>query len=157
MASSGDAMIIHRPACGANPMSIYEQVLTFIHRPQPDRFEPLGLDVFRHQFATVCAYRRYCEQCGVEPDGVRSVDEVPAVSNVAFKYADLAIDGAAQSPDGSIFLTSGTTQGRTRRGHHIAALSEIYRAAALSHLRARPFPHAVRMASLGITRTGEAL
>src|ERR1700683_2414161 len=122
MASSGDAMIIHRPACGANPMSIYEQVLTFIHRPQPDRFEPLG------------------------PDGVRSVDEVPAVSNVAFKYADLAIDGAAQSPDGSIFLTSGTTQGRTRRGHHIVARPEIYRASALSHLRAMLFADARRMA-----------
>jgi hypothetical protein len=157
MASSGDAMIIHRPACGANPMSIYEQVLTFIHRPQPDRFEPLGLDVFRHQFATVCAYRRYCEQCGVEPDGVRSVDEVPAVSNVAFKYADLAIDGAAQSPDASIFLTSGTTQGRTRRGHHIVARPEIYRASALSHLRAMLFPDARRMAMLAMHPTADVM
>ncbi|MFZ2063777.1 MAG: hypothetical protein WAU82_22410, partial [Candidatus Binatus sp.] len=68
-------------------MSIYQQVLTFIHRPEPESFQRLALEVFRHQFETIGAYRRYCVARGVEPDEVRLVDDIPAVSNVAFKYA----------------------------------------------------------------------
>src|ERR1700722_20547455 len=100
-------------------MSIYEQVLKYIHRPESDSFERLALEVFRHQFETIGAYRIYCEGRGVEPDAVRSVDDLPAVSNVAFKYADLASEDAEQSPHAAVFLTSGTTQGRERRGGHI--------------------------------------
>src|SRR5271166_6193887 len=99
-------------------MSIFEQVLTFIHRPEPESFQRLALDVFRYQFETVGEYRRYCEEQGVDPDAVRSVDDVPAISNVAFKYSELAIDGAARAPGAAVFLTSGTTQGRERRGRH---------------------------------------
>jgi len=157
MASSGDAMIIPGPACGADPMSIYEQVLTFIHGPEPETFQRLALDVFRHQFETVGPYRRYCEARGVEPDAVRSVDEVPAVSTVAFKYADLAIDGAALSRDAAVFLTSGTTQGRERRGRHIVARPEIYRASAIAHLRAMLFPDDRRMAMLAMHPTAEVM
>src|SRR5579864_5706735 len=94
----------------AYPMSIYEQVLTFIHRPEDKSFERVAREVFRHQFETVPAYRRYCEGLGADPDSVRSVDEIPAVSNVAFKYAELASEGAADAPGAAIFMTSGTTQ-----------------------------------------------
>jgi hypothetical protein len=138
-------------------MSIYEQVLTFIHRPEPESFERLALAVFRHQFDTVGAYRRYCEGRGIEHDGVRSVEEVPAVSNVAFKYADLAIDGTSLSPDAAVFLTSGTTQGRGRRGRHVVARPEIYRASALAHLRTMLFPDARRMAMLAMHPTADAM
>ncbi|MGA9720832.1 MAG: hypothetical protein WBQ86_00125 [Candidatus Binatus sp.] len=138
-------------------MSIYEQVLTFIHRPQPEAFERLALDVFRHQFETVGAYRDYCEGRGAEPGAVRSVDEVPAVSNVAFKYADLAIEGAARSPDAAVFLTSGTTQGRELRGRHIVARPEIYRASAIAHLRTMLFPDARRMAILAMHPNPEVM
>jgi Acyl-protein synthetase, LuxE len=151
------AMIIPARPVAAISMSIYEQVLTFIHRPEPERFQRLALDVFRHQFETVGAYRRYCEGRGVEPDGVRSVDEIPVVSNVAFKYADLAIDGAAQSPDAAVFLTSGTTQGQTRRGRHIVTRPEIYRASAIAHLRAMLFPDARRMAMLTMHPTADVM
>ncbi len=143
------AMII-RPEFSAKPMSIYEQVLTFIHRPTPETFEGLSLNVFRHQFETVAAYRRYCEGVGADPITVRSVDSVPAVSNVAFKYADLAIDDAALSAGAAVFLTSGTTQGRERRGRHIVARPEIYRASATTHLRTMLFPDARRVAMLAI-------
>lgn len=143
-------MIMPRYGRGGRPMSIHEEVLTFIHRPQPEAFERLALDVFRHQFERVGAYRRYCDLRGAEPGAVRNVDEVPAVSNVAFKYADLAIDGAARSPDAAIFLTSGTTQGRDRRGRHIVARPEIYRASAIAHLRTMLFPDARRMAVLAM-------
>ena len=145
------------PARGANRMSIYEQVLTFIRRPEPESFQRIALDVFRHQFETIAVYRRYCEERGVQPGAVQSVDDVPAVSNVAFKYADLATDGAAQSPDAAVFLTSGTTQGRERRGRHIVPRPEIYRASANAHLRTMLFPDARRTAMLAIHPTSDVM
>src|SRR5208282_70260 len=157
MSARGGAMITPATNPHRKPMSIYEQVLTFIHRPEPQSFQPLALEVFRHQFATVGAYRRYCEGCGVDPGAVRSVDDVPAVSNVAFKHADLAIDGAARSPDAAIFLTSGTTQGRERRGRHVVARPEIYRASAVAHLRTMLFPDARRMAILAMHPTADVM
>ncbi len=157
MGARGNAMIIPRRARGANPMPIYEQVLTFIHRPEPESFQRLALDVFRNQFEAVGAYRRYCEGRGVEPGAVRFVDEVPAVSNVAFKYADFAIDGAAQSAEAAIFLTSGTTQGRERRGRHIVVRPGIYRASAIAHLRTMLFPDARRVAILAMHPTADVM
>jgi hypothetical protein len=138
-------------------MSIYEQVLTFIHRPETESFQRLALDVFRHQFEAVGAYRRYCEDRGVDPGAVRIVDDVPAVSNVAFKYADLAIDGAVRSAKAAIFLTSGTTQGRERRGRHIVARPEIYRASAIAHLRTMLFADARRVAILAMHPTADVM
>ena len=142
---------------GANPMSIYEQVLTFIHRPENKLFERVALEVFRYQYERVGAYRRYCEGRGADPDSVRSIDEIPAVSNVAFKYADLASEGAADSPGAAIFLTSGTTQGRERRGRHIVSRPEVYRASAIAHLRTMLFPDARRMAMLAMHPTADAM
>ncbi len=138
-------------------MSIHKQVLTFIHRPEPESFDRLAMDVFRHQFETVDAYRRYCVARGVEPDAVGRVDDIPAVSNVAFKYADLARRGAEQSPDAAVFLTSGTTQGRERRGRHVVARPEIYRASAIAHLRTMLFPDAPRMAILAMHPTADVM
>jgi hypothetical protein len=138
-------------------MSIYEQVLTFIHRPEPELFEPLALEVFRHQFEMVAPYRRYCESLGIDPASVIRVDDIPAVSNIAFKYAELAADGAAQSPGAAVFLTSGTTHGRANRGRHIVARPEIYRASAIAHLRTMLFPDGWRMPVLAIHPTAEAM
>jgi hypothetical protein len=146
-----------RQTRGAKPMSIYEQVLTFIHRPEVESFERLALDVFRYQYEAVAAYRRYCDGLGVEPDGVRNVDEIPGVSNVAFKYADLAPEAAADAPDAMTFLTSGTTQGRERRGRHIVARPEIYRASAIAHLRTMLFPDARRMPMLAMHPTANLM
>jgi hypothetical protein len=137
-------------------MSIYEQVLTFIHRPESEEFQRLAVEVFRHQFETVGAYRTYCQGRGIEV-AVRNVDDIPAVSNVAFKYCDLAADGAARAPGAAIFLTSGTTQGRERRGRHIVARPEIYRASAIAHLRRMLFPDARRMAILAMHPTADAM
>src|SRR5260370_7072091 len=103
--------MIVRPADGEKPMSIYEQVLTFIHRPEPESFRQLALDVFRHQFETVGAYRRYCKGRRVEPDSVPSVDDVPAVSNVAFKYSHPAIYGPPPPTAAAVFLSLPTTPG----------------------------------------------
>ena len=125
--------------------------------PSPNRSSALALEVFRHQFETIAPYRRYCEARGVEPDAVRSVDDIPAVSNVAFKYADLASEGASRLPDAAVFLTSGTTQGRDRRGRHIVARPEIYRASAIAHLRTMLFPDARRMPILAMHPTADVM
>jgi len=138
-------------------MSIYEQVLTFIHRPEPAPFERLALDVFRHQFEAVAAYRRYCEERRVDPAAVLRIDDIPAVSNAAFKYAEMAAEGAEQSPDAMVFLTSATTQGRANRGRHLVPQPEIYRASAISHLRTMLFPDARRMAMLAIHPTANTM
>jgi len=151
------AMIIPVSAPGARPMSIYEQVLSFIHRPEPDLFQQLAMNVFRHQYEAVASYRRYCEACGVDPGSVHSADEVPAVSNVAFKYADLAVEAAAESPEAAIFLTSGTTQGRERRGRHIVARPDVYRASAIAHLRTMLFPDDRRMPILAMHPTSDLM
>jgi hypothetical protein len=158
MSARTDAMIVEAGArCRGESMSIYEQVLTFIHRPEPELFEALALEVFRHQFETVAPYRRYCESLGIDPVAVIRVDDIPAVSNVAFKYAELAADGAAQSPGAAVFLTSGTTHGRGHRGRHIVARPEIYRASAIANLRTMLFPDRRRMPILAIHPAAEAM
>jgi hypothetical protein len=151
-------MIVPVPA---KPMSldeqIYQRILAFIHRPVDESFESLALDVFRYQFESVRPYRRYCEERGANPGTVRCTDDIPAVSNVAFKFADLSIDVARPSPGALVFLTSGTTQGRERRGRHVVPRPEIYRASALAHLRTMLFPDERRMAMLAMHPTADAM
>ena len=151
-------MIVNRPP---SPMSIdrhiYQRILTFIHRPVDESFDRLAIEVFRYQFESVRPYRRFCEERGVDPAAVRGVDDIPAVSNVAFKYADLASDDAASSPDTLVFLTSGTTQGSERRGRHIVPNPEIYRASAIAHLRMMLFPDARPMAMLALHPTADTM
>src|SRR5258707_4131230 len=158
MAARRDAMIVH---CRAQFMSIdeqiYERILRFIHRPVHERFESLALEVFRYQFESVRPYRQFCEELGMNPAAAGRVDDIPAVSNVAFKYADLVSDKMSLSPDRIVFLTSGTTEGRERRGHHIVARPEIYRASAIAHLRTMLFPDARRMAILAIHPTADVM
>jgi len=137
-------------------MSIYKRVLTFIHRPEPESFEPLALEVFRHQVQTVEPYRRYCQARGIDTAAVHRVDDIPAVSNVAFKYVDLAPAEAERRSDARMFLTSGTTQGR-RRGRHIVAKPEIYRASAIANLQVMLFPDDRKMAMLAIHPTADAM
>ncbi len=143
-------------------MSIFEQVTAFIHRPDPDSFQQLALDVFRYQFDSVAGYRHYCAVRGVNPSTVHDIDKIPAVSNVAFKYAELAGDQAAgdqadRSPGAMIFLTSGTTQGRERRGRHVVARPDIYRASALAHLRAMLFADGRKTAMLAMHPTADIM
>src|SRR5258708_16798479 len=136
---------------------IYQRILTFIDRPVDKDFDRLAIEVFRYQFESVLPYRRFCEERGVNLGAIRSVDEIPAVSNAAFKYVDLAADDAASSPDTMVFLTSGTTQGRERRGRHIVPNPEIYRASAIAHLRTMLFPDACPLAMLALHLTADAM
>jgi hypothetical protein len=138
-------------------MSIQEQVLSFIHRPEPERFDSLALDVFRFQYVSVPAYRRYCDGLGILPETLSSLARIPLVSTVAFKYASLCAPDSAKLPGALPFLTSGTTRGHQRRGLHVVARPDIYRASALSHLRATMFPDGARMRMLAIHPTADRI
>jgi hypothetical protein len=112
------------------------------------------LEVFRHQFQSVPAYREYCTSLGVRPEEVTSLDRVPAVSTLAFKFARLS--GAEEVDGARVFLTSGTTIGG-ERGRHIVPQPEIYRASALAHLRRMLFPDRRRMRVLALHPTAERM
>ncbi len=72
------------------------------------------------------------------------------VSAVAFKFAELCRPDSDRIPGARVFLTSGTTVGRERRGRHVVAYPEVYRASALAHLRRMMFPDGggIRMLAL---------
>jgi hypothetical protein len=79
------------------------------------------------------------------------------VSTVAFKYASLCAPDSANLPGALTFLTSGTTRGHQRRGVHVVARPDIYRASALAHLRATLFPDGARMRMLAIHPTADRM
>jgi hypothetical protein len=139
-------------------MTIYDQVLDFIHAPEQARFNALALDVFRHQFDTVTPYRRHCLSRGVPPNGVRSLDQIPALSTAAFKYAELTDTVTSSDPaDERVFMTSGTTAGRDERGRHRVPRIDIYRASALGHLKKMLFPDGTRMRMLSLHPTADRM
>jgi hypothetical protein len=139
------------------PMTIQEKVLSFIHSPQSELFDSLAIDVFHQQFVTLPAYRKYCEEFGVRGEAISSVDQIPMVSTIAFKHADLYPPGAGKSSKALTFLTSGTTVGRDRRGRHVVAEPGVYRASAIAHLRSMMFPDRARMRMLAIHPTADRM
>ena len=136
---------------------IATEVLRFIHRPEPGLFDALALSVFRYQYNSIASYKDYCHQLNVDPDVVRSPDQIPLVSTIAFKYAELAPTGAGEILGAREFLTSGTTIGADRRGRHVVARPEVYRASAIAHLRAMLFPDDTPMRMLAMHPTAERM
>ncbi len=137
-------------------MTIYDEILSFIESPEPARFESLALTVFGHQFNGIPAYREFCLGLGARPDTVRSLDQIPAISTTAFKYAEL---GAPVTPGdvGRIFTTSGTTSGTDQRGHHRVPRLDVYHASALRHVGRMMFHDGVRMRMLSLHPTAERM
>ena len=139
-------------------MSIFEEVLEFIRRPEPgDTFARLAIRVFQHQIEQVPAYREYADALGVEVAAVERIDQIPAVSTHAFKYARMEHADAESATSPRLFLTSGTTAGQDHRGRHLVIRPEIYRASALSHLRRMMFPDGRRLAMLALHPTAELM
>ncbi|MFZ0889831.1 MAG: hypothetical protein WA005_15400, partial [Candidatus Binataceae bacterium] len=138
--------------CYACRMSIFDQVLAFIIEPESARFEALAIAVFRYQFDSIAPYRRYCLERGLRPDSVASIDDIPLVSTIAFKYAELS-NGAAQR----VFITSGTTIGAQSRGRHFVPRLEVYRASAMRHLARMLFPDRQAMRILAMHPTADRM
>ncbi|MBV8358537.1 MAG: hypothetical protein JO189_11450, partial [Deltaproteobacteria bacterium] len=138
-------------------MTIFEQVRSYIDAPEPSRFESLALTVFRHQAEHVPVYRVYLASLDVDPGAVRSLDEIPPVSTLAYKYVRIENELHPLSPSSRIFLTSGTTIGRDERGCHLVPEPEIYRVSATRHLRRMMFPDGTRMTMLALHPTADRM
>jgi hypothetical protein len=67
--------------------SLLQQVLSYIKAPEPARFDSLALAVFRYQATHVPIYRTYLASLDVDPRIVGSLEDIPPVSTLAFKYA----------------------------------------------------------------------
>ena len=109
------------------------------HAPPDDaEFDALAREVFAHQYACNAPYRAFCDRRGATPATVGRWEDVPAVPTDAFKAAALVCGGP--SPGGTVFRTSGTTQGRERRGEHhlpdLALYDAALRAGFSAHLLA---------------------
>lgn len=125
--------------------AVHDRVLEFISGSSPDRFEDLALDVFRHQFECIPAYRRVCEARGKTATHVTDWREIPAVPTLAFKQLQLGCGPAERT-----FLTTGTTQGATQRGRHAMPDLRLYRAASMAGFRQFVFPDIDRMRILSL-------
>ena len=123
----------------------HDRVLDFIHDVRSGDFEQLALAVFAHQFESVSAYRRVCEQRGRTPATVQDWRDIPPVPALAFKHVELCC-----APAERVFLTSGTSAGPEQRGRHMLPDLRLYHAAALAGLRTFVFPdiERLRIASL---------
>jgi len=88
--------------------------------------DALAREVFAHQYACNAPYRAFCDRRGVTPETVGGWMDVPAVPTDAFKAAALVCGDPAGA---TAFRTSGTTQGRERRGTHYLPDLSLYDAA----------------------------
>ncbi|HUY38893.1 MAG TPA: hypothetical protein VMV13_08670 [Candidatus Binataceae bacterium] len=136
---------------------IASEVLGFIRKPDAALFDALAMNIFRYQYDVIAAYKNYCNQLLVTPDAVLAPDQIPLVSTIAFKYAELAPADAGRIPGAREFMTSGTTNGADRRGRHVVARPEVYRASAMAHLGAMLFPDGAGMRMLAMHPTAERM
>lgn len=87
-------------------------------------WEPVALDLFELQYATVPAYRLLCDSRGRKPGSVRSWREIPTVPTTAFQELEFT----AIEPGGRtrVFHSSGTTGQRPSRHFHHAESLALY-------------------------------
>ncbi|MFU8803809.1 MAG: long-chain fatty acid--CoA ligase, partial [Bradymonadaceae bacterium] len=87
-----------------------------------ERFDALALEVFAHQYASIEAYRTFCEHQGASPATVHHYRDIPPIPTDAFKFVRFA----ARHPIVRTFRTSGTTL--DERGEHHFSTLDVYRA-----------------------------
>jgi hypothetical protein len=136
-------------------MPIFDEVLSFIRDPEREPFEPLALRVFHYQYEHVSAYRAHVDALGLNPAAIREIDQIPAISTLAFKYT--RTESEEDASDARLFLTSGTTSGRDERGRHLVLKPEIYRASAMSHLCRMFFPDRRKLGILALHPTADRM
>lgn len=87
-----------------------------------EEFDAYALELFHHQAVHCEPYRRYVELVGIDPDSVRSVDDIPYLPIRIFKSADVYC--GKEAPE--IVFTSSNT-GSTVASRHMMASLETYR------------------------------
>lgn len=121
--------------------------------------------VFRHQVGSNHAYEAYCRSLDRLPDTVGSWTEIPPVPASAFKSLDL-FSGAPPGLEGVatpatepevVFETSGTRQGRERRGRHPVASLEWYREASMPWFGRHLVPEGHRLTILALLPSPDAV
>ena len=138
-------------------IKLFQEVLSYINAPEPARFESLALRVFRYQAVHVPVYRSYLARLDVDPLTIDSLEEIPPISTLAFKYAWIENELHPESAGSCVFLTSGTSIGRNERGRHLVPAPAIYRASAMRHLQRMMFPDRARMAILSLHPCAEQM
>ena len=89
-----------------------------------DGWERLALELFRVQYASVPAYRVFCDARRRTPDTIAAWHEIPAVPTQAFQELDFsAIDPGQRT---RVFHSSGTTAQRPSRHFHHAESLALY-------------------------------
>lgn len=117
--------------------SIEPQLLDAVRRGDADGFDALALEVFAYQYAHNSPYRNFCTRRRATPARIGHWRQIPAVPTSAFKVADLT---CRSGQPGTLFLTSGTTQGRNRRGRHLVADLALSQLAIMSNAQTHLFP-----------------
>ena len=105
-----------------NPTELRKTLIEAIENWEDHSFDELARAIYAHQYTHNSAYRTFCNNRGVLPDTLESIDQIPAVPTDAFKLVDLFID----TDPTHTFLTSGTTT-ESRGAHHFFTLA-AYRA-----------------------------
>lgn len=97
------------------------------------RFNHFALRTFRLQYRHNRPYRRFCRARDVDPPGVTSWTEIPAVPTAGLRSVPLIVG----SPEEAVleFRTSGTTGRLDRRGRHLVRDPSLYRASLESTFR----------------------
>ena len=91
-------------------------------------FTRMALEVFRRQAAACIPYREYLTRIGVEPEQVRSPEEIPFLPIELFKTHDIY---CGETPPEAVFTSSATT-GMTPSRHPMQSLAlyeQAFRAA----------------------------
>jgi hypothetical protein len=135
------------------PADLQQRLLDVIargaHAPLDDaELDALARDVFAHQYDCNAPYRAFCDRRGATPETVAGWEDVPAVPTDAFKAAALVCGDPADAA--AVFRTSGTTQGRERRGAHYVPDLALYDAALRAGFSAHLVPDGARPVVLSL-------
>jgi hypothetical protein len=105
-------------------MNLEKEILSFLERPQPERFEELAIRLYEVQRQRNQPYDRYCRALGVT-DEVSSWKEIPGLPQQAFKHSEIRSFPSGQTR--FEFRTSGTTG--EGHGRHFLPSLEFYQKA----------------------------
>ena len=82
-------------------------------------FEKISLEVFRHQYQHVPAYRKFCDLLNIDPQIVKHTTEIPFLPIEFFKSHSIIANG--EKPQ--ITFTSSGTTGSVTSKHHVSDLT----------------------------------
>src|ERR1700745_1367756 len=126
-------------------MNLEKEILSFLERPQPERFEELALQLFEVQRKNNRPYDLYCRALGIS---VSSWKEIPGLPQQEFKHSEVRSFPAHEKHFD--FRTSGTDG--EEYGRHFLPSLDLYKTAGIrgwDHARLPHFPIGLLMPSPG--------